>query len=162
MTLTRRVALGFALVLITLTPRLIGARSLTVTSFDDHGLRDATLRHFLEQSGVSVSPVAGTDQVPILRARRGTCISLVANMSPQGVHEALLRQLARTEGYEFSVEFRGQNYARQPRWETYSYDFWRKAAGLFGSRVPVGAVTAILTPPGCRLDDLKWADIDAH
>ncbi len=162
MAISRRLALGCVLVLVTLTPRLIGARSLTVSSFDDHSLRDATLRRFLERSGVSVIQVVGSDQVPILRVRRGTCTSLVSNMSPQGVHEALLRQLAGTEGDDFSVEFRGRNYARQPRWATYSYDFWRKAAGLFGARVPVGAVTAILTPPGCRMDDLNWVEIDAR
>ena len=162
MKLTRRLALGCVLVLVTLTPRLIGARSLTVTSFDDRSLREAALRRFVERSGYRITGITGGHDIPIFEAQRGSCNVLVANMSPQGVHEALLRQLAGTDGSSFSIEFQGRNYARQPRWATYSYDFWRKAAGLVGARVPVGSVTGLLTPKGCRMDDLKWSEIDDH
>lgn len=160
MPVSRRVLLGVVLVALTLTPRMLAASRLTVTSFDDHSLRDAALARFMARSGVTILGPRGTRDVPMLKVQRGSCMGLVANMAPQGVHEALMLQTAKSSHYQYSVEFQGRRYDRQPRWASYGYDFWRKTVGLFGARVHVASVTAVLMPQGCRLDDLPWRTID--
>ena len=155
MKLTRSLILGLALLTITLGPRMLAARHLSATSFDDHPLRDAALKGFLLKSGFKIERIGGGEQFPIFSVSKGECHMAAANMSPQGVHEALLRHLAGSN-FHYRVVFRGKIYARQPRWDTYTYDFWRKAAGLYGLRVPVAAVTGLVATPSCRLDDMDW------
>jgi len=152
---TRSIVLGVILLTVTLGPRMLAARHLSTTSFDDHPLRDAALKRFLLQSGFQIDRVGGGEQLPIFSVSKGDCHLAAANMSPQGVHEALLRQLAGHD-FQYRVVFRGRVFARQPRWDTYAYDFWRKTAGLYGVHVPFAAVTGLVATSSCRLDEMDW------
>ena len=155
MKLTRSLVLGIVLLSVTLGPRMLAARHLSTTSFDDHPLRDAALMRFLLRSGFQIGSVGGSEQFPIFSVSKGECHLAAANMSPQGVHEALLKQLAGHD-FEYRVVFRGKIYPRQPRWDTYAYDFWRKTAGLYGVHVPFAAVTGLVATPSCRLETINW------
>ncbi len=155
MKLTRSLILGVVLLSVTLGPRMLAARHLSKTSFDDHPLRDAALKRFLLRSGFQIDRVGGGEMLPIFSVSKGDCHLAAANMSPQGVHEALMRQLAGRD-FQYRVVFRGKVYARQPRWDTYAFDFWRKTAGLYGVRVPFAAVTGLVATPSCRLEDMDW------
>lgn len=155
MTLSRSLILGLALVTVTLGPRMLAARHLSATSFEDHPLRDAALRRFLIRSGFQIDREGGGEQFPILSVSRGDCHLAAANMSPQGVHEALLRQLAGKD-FQYRVIFQGKIYTRQPRWRSYAYDFWRKTAGLYGVHVPIAPVTGLVATPSCRLEGFDW------
>ena len=155
MKLTRSLVLGIVLLSVTLGPRMLAARHLSTTSFDDHPLRDAALKRFLLRSGFQIVRVGGSEQFPIFSVSKGECHLAAANMSPQGVHEALLKQLAGHD-FEYRVVFRGKIDPRQPRWDTYAYDFWRKTAGLYGVHVPFAAVTGLVATPSCRLETINW------
>jgi len=96
--------------------------------------------------------------LPLIRATAGTCRMLVAEASPDGWNDAIIRDVAGAMNQLFLV-YHGRIYKPQSRWLTVT-EYWLsrylRRLGLAPQRLPLIAVAAT---ESCNAEQLPWSEL---
>lgn len=96
--------------------------------------------------------------LPLIHATAGTCRMLVAEASPDGWNNLVIRDVAKGMDQLFLV-YRNKIYSEQPTWLTITTYWWSRylrKMGLVGHAMPLFAVAATAA---CDAKQLPWAEL---
>ncbi len=115
------------------------------------------LAAFLEREGFRAADNQQDGDLHLIavKAVRGECRLLLAVVSPQGWHQALLTQIA-APGDNVSFVFDGSVYKAQPIWRTAAHDYLGRILKYAGLNSP--PVLGVISSPACDLAKLPWKD----
>jgi hypothetical protein len=106
--------------------------------------------------------LSATDQtvhdLPVLRAKMGSCTLQIVRLAPNGSDQDLFRHLAVGADRAFVV-FRGKVYTQQPIWWTALDDIWSRHLRELGISKHVTSVIAIAANSSCEAERLPWGEL---
>ena len=118
----------------------------------------AAMTAFLTRQGYRVEVDDGSDMLNLVAGVSGACTLQVANISPEGWQQDIVRQLAGPED-RVTFVYRGRTYPAQPRWRSWSDETLRKIGVAFGLQPPTRMVLGVIASPACSKDGLNWAEV---
>lgn len=98
------------------------------------------------------------DGIPIIRATSNHCKMEIAEVSPDGWHDDLMRARASAADHVFTV-FRGTVYLDQPRWLTAAYALLSKPLQKLKLLSHSPPVIRVIAQGPCRAELLPWHEL---
>jgi hypothetical protein len=109
---------------------------------------------------VVVTELMNWNDVPLIRAAAGACQMAIAEATPDGWNQRMIRDLALTKVDRFVV-YRGMIYHDRPTWLTVTHYWWHRYLRRLGLAEHEMPVLAVMATASCNAEGLPWAEIAA-